>query len=176
MSLRIGTPTPRHTLAGLGLDSLGDWPLRRWLAATVAAVMAALAIGIPTGIVHTGFFTRMTPVTWWDYPVWVLSAVLVGLTAGTYVRGSDAGDFGRDRRGRTAGATLLSAFAVGCPICNKLVVAALGVSGALTYFAPLQPLLGLIGVGLLAAGLAVRLRFARACPAPVLISRPASDR
>lgn len=49
-------------------------------------------------------------------------------------------------------------FAVGCPICHKLVVAALGISGALTYVAPVQPLRGVIGVGLLVAGLAVRPR------------------
>ena len=37
--------------------------------------------------------------------------------------------------------SMLSLFAVGCPICNKLVVMAVGVSGALNWFAPLQPLL-----------------------------------
>ena len=37
----------------------------------------------------------------------------------------------------------LTFFAVGCPVCNKLVVLALGFSGALTYFAPLQPALGI---------------------------------
>jgi len=40
------------------------------------------------------------------------------------------------------GASVLATFAIGCPICNKLVVALLGVSGALTCWAPLQPLIG----------------------------------
>lgn len=45
---------------------------------------------------------------------------------------------------------LLSYFAIGCPVCNKLVVLALGSSGAISWFAPLQPLLAVASVGLLA--------------------------
>ena len=36
--------------------------------------------------------------------------------------------------------------AVGCPVCNKVVLVALGTSGALSWFAPVQPLLGLAAV------------------------------
>lgn len=144
-----------------------DWPLRRWLIAGAVAVVAALIMGVPTGVVATSFYTRMTPVTWWDYPVWAVSAVLVGLTAATYVRARDAmPTAGPNRTTRTAAATLLSTFAVGCPICNKLVVALLGVSGALTYWEPIQPVVGLLSIALLATGLAVRLRAAATCPAP----------
>lgn len=58
--------------------------------------------------------------------------------------------------------------AVGCPICNKLVVALLGTSGALTYFAPIQPLLGVGAVALLVFALRRRLlALAEAsCPVP----------
>ena len=138
------------------------------MVAFVAGAVAALAIGVPTGIIQTSFYTRMTPVLWWNYPVWALSAVLVGLTAATYVRIS-AGEGAQlpDRSRRTLGATLLSAFAVGCPICNKLVVGLIGVSGALNYWAPLQPLLGLLSVAVLGAGLVVRLRGALVCPVPL---------
>jgi len=147
----------------VALDNVRSWPARRWLVAVLAAGGAALAMGVPTGIVHTGFYTRMTPVTWWDYPVWALSAVLVGLTAATYVRVAGTELVGPYRSRRTVGATLLSTFAVGCPICNKLVVALIGVSGALSYWAPLQPVLGVLSIGLLGAGLAVRLRGAAVC-------------
>ena len=151
----------------LALNGLGRWPLRRWVAAAFAAVVAGLAIGVPTGIVHTSLYTRMTPVTWWDYPVWAVSAVLVGLTAATYVRVAGREDVGAvDRSRRTIGATLLSTFAVGCPICNKLVVGLIGVSGALNYWAPLQPVLGLVSIALLAAGLVFRLRGAVVCAVP----------
>jgi len=152
--------------ARLGLASMRTWPLRRWLVAVTVAVLAGLAMGVPTGIVPTSFYTRMTPVTWWDYPVWAISALLVGLTAATYVRVGGAAPAGPDRRQRALGATVLSAFAVGCPICNKLVVALVGVSGALSYWAPLQPVLGVLSIALLLTGLAVRLRGAVACPVP----------
>jgi hypothetical protein len=145
------------------LTSIASWAPRRWIVAAAAGVAAALLMGVPTGVVPTSFYTRMTAVTWWNYPVWALSAVLVGLIAGTYVRqGEDAA--APDRTRRTAGAALLSTFAIGCPICNKLIVALIGVSGALTYWAPLQPLLGVLRLALLGSALAVRLRAAVACP------------
>jgi hypothetical protein len=48
--------------------------------------------------------------------------------------------------------------AIGCPVCNKVVLVLLGTSGALTIWAPLQPLLALASLGLLAVTLAWRLR------------------
>ncbi len=108
----------------------------------------------------------MTPVTWWDYPVWAVSAVLLGLIAATYVRVPGLADEqAPDRTGRALIVTMMSTFAVGCPICNKLVVAVIGVGGSLTYWAPLQPVLGVLSIGLLITGLVVRLRGAAACPA-----------
>ena len=148
------------------MASLRRWPARRWIVAVLAATVAALAIGVPTGIVRTSFYTRMTPVTWWDYPVWVISAVLVGLTGATYVRLPGRDLAMPDRSRRTLGAALLSTFAVGCPICNKLVVALIGVSGALSYWVPLQPPLGVLSIELLLTGLVVRLRGQVACPSP----------
>lgn len=148
------------------LSSLATWPARRWLVAILAGTLAALVMGIPTGIVPTSFYTRMTPVTWWDYPVWAISAILVGLIAATYVRAGEPRAAAPNQGRRTLGATLLSTFAVGCPICNKLIVAVIGVSGALTYWAPLQPVLGVLSLILLTTALAMRLRGAAACPAP----------
>lgn len=161
----------RGSVARAGLASMRSWPTRRWVAAVLAGGIAGLVMGVPTGIVRTSFYTRMTPVTWWDYPVWALSAVLVGLTVATYVRVGAASPTGPDPSRRTMGATLLATFAIGCPICNKLVVALIGVSGALSYWAPLQPVLGVLSIGVLAAGLTVRLRGAAACPSPVAGSR-----
>jgi len=166
-----GRVKPSTMQLGAAVMSMQTWPLRRWLVAVAVAVLAALAIGVPTGVVQTPFYTRMTPVTWWDYPVWAVSAVLVGLMAATYVRAGEPRRALPDRSGRTLGATLLSTFAVGCPICNKLVVGLIGVSGALSYWAPLQPVLGVLSIALLAAGLLVRLRGAAACP--VALQAPA---
>ena len=65
------------------------------------------------------------------------------------------------------GGGLLSTFAVGCPICNKIVVA-LGVSGALHDWPADPALLGLASVALLLTTLVLRLRGERSCPLPIL--------
>lgn len=161
------TASPPSTRAAVA--AMRSWPAGRWLVAVLAGGVAALAIGVPTGVIETSLYTRMTPVTWWDYPVWAVSAVLVGLIAATYVRAGGPAA-APDRSRRTLAATLLSTFAVGCPVCNKLVVAAIGASGALSYWAPLQPVLGVLSITVLAAALAVRLRGGVACVAPVISS------
>lgn len=139
------------------------WPARRWWAAVAGAVLTGLVVGVPTGIVHTPLYTRMTPVLWWNYPVWAATAVLGGPILATYVRTPDGE---QAMTGTSAGGGLLSVLAVGCPVCNKLVVALLGVSGALTVWAPIQPLLGLVSIALLGHALRRRLAAERACPAP----------
>lgn len=157
-----------RTIARLASTSLSGWPRRRWLVAALVGLGAALVMGVPTGIIETSAYTRMTPVTWWDYPVWATSAALLGLTAATYVRApGHAAAQASHRPGLALGASVLSTFAVGCPVCNKLIVALLGVGGALTYWAPLQPVLGVLSIALLTAGLVVRLRSATTCPLPI---------
>jgi hypothetical protein len=59
---------------------------------------------------------------------------------------------------------LLGFLAVGCPVCNKLVVVALGTTGALSWFAPIQPVLAVASVVVLAIALRTRLRGQVACP------------
>lgn len=133
---------------------------RRVVVATAAAVGALLVTGIPTAMIDNSWFTRMTPITWWSYPVWILSAILVGLLAATYVGIPQAGGVKS-----AAGGGLLTTLAVGCPTCNKLVVMALGTSGALTIWAPLQPLLALASLVLLVWVLRRRLQPV-SCPLP----------
>lgn len=50
--------------------------------------------------------------------------------------------------GATAGGGLLSFFAVGCPICNEIVVALIGVGAALSFVQPVQPYMALAGLAL----------------------------
>ncbi len=139
------------------------WPARRWIAVVVGFVVTAMVVGLPTALVPSSLFTRMTPVTWWSWPVWALTAMLGGLVQATYVRTSDGAGRGA---GTGAGGGLLGALAVGCPVCNKVVVALLGVAGAMQWWAPLQRLLGVASVGLLGWALHTRLRTERACPVP----------
>jgi hypothetical protein len=158
--------TTKTTTAARGLapalTPVRLWPLRRWLVALAAATATALALGIPTDIVPTPLYTRMTPVTWWNYPIWAATAVLFGLVAVTYVRVGPVSQ-PPGQAGRALGGGMVSLFAIGCPICNKLVVAVLGISGALSYFGPVQPFLGAASVALLSLALAVRLRGEVAC-------------
>lgn len=148
------------------------WTRRQWLVAISGSVVAALAIGTPTAIIDTPFFSRMTPVLWWNYPVWIITALFTGLILATYVASGTAA--GQKFEGKkTAVGSVMSLLAVGCPVCNKLVVLALGVSGASSYFAPIQPLLAVASVALLGYALRRRLQALKACPMP---PRPAVPR
>jgi hypothetical protein len=138
------------------------WSLRRWGAAIGGSVLVALAIGLPTEMIPNPVFHRMLPTEWWNRPAWLVTSLLAGLLLATYVREpDDAAPATTSRRGGLGG--FLAFFAVGCPICNKLIVAAIGTSGALNWFAPAQPVLAVTAIVLLAVSLRSRLRSARAC-------------
>ncbi|MGA9377001.1 MAG: hypothetical protein ACSLE7_15905 [Mycobacterium sp.] len=142
------------------------WPWHRWAAAAGVALGAILLIGVPTDLIDTPLFTREIPPTWWSWPVLVLTAALTGLLVATYVAAPTDARTGRStsRAGCLGG--LLSFFAVGCPVCNKLVLLALGTSGALRWFQPVQPVLSIAGLLLLGVALWIRLRTDQACPMP----------
>ena len=148
------------------ITALRAWTPRRWRAAALAALGAFLLLGLPTDLVPNPVFGRQIPAPSWTLPVLALTAVLSGLLLATYVRdgeptgtadgpeGAEALD-GDQRRATLGGA--LSFLAIGCPTCNKLVLLALGSSGAITWFEPVQPLLAGSGVALLAWALGRRL-------------------
>ncbi|HEY8600349.1 MAG TPA: hypothetical protein VIL85_18075 [Thermomicrobiales bacterium] len=115
---------------------------------------ALVLIGVPTVLIPNPWFGREIPPRPLDYVVFALTVFLVAALAATYAWPLACPT--RERSLTVGG--LLSFFAVGCPVCNKLAVLALGWGGALTYFAPLQPLLGAVAILLLAATLVARLR------------------
>ncbi len=127
---------------------------RAWLLVLVAAVAAALLIGLPTAMIKNPWFTRMTSVRPQDYLILAVTAALSGLIGGTFATGPAPG--GGQSRALAGGG--LSLLAVGCPVCNKLVVLLLGTSGALTLFAPLQFYLGVASLALLVWTLRLRAR------------------
>ena len=149
---------------------LATFDRRFYLVALVGSAAAALAFGIPTAVIPNPLFVRMTPTEVSNALAFAASVPLTGLLFATYAApgAATAPDAREGREIATVGG-LASFLAIGCPICNKLVVAALGVSGALNVFAPVQPVLGAAVVVLLAATLAwrIRLRAARcsACAA-----------
>lgn len=136
-----------------------------WLQLVVAVASAALvaaAVGVPSALLANPFFMRMTPVPWWSWAVWVLTAVLSGVLAATYVQRRTPVSTAPGRAGILA--NVGSVLAVGCPVCNKLVVAAIGVSGALNVWSPIQPLIAAASLGLLGWALWRRLMTLRSCP------------
>jgi hypothetical protein len=151
-------PTPSRWVRG--------WGRRRRVAALVGAAATAVVIGVPTDVIPNPVFGRPVAVTWWSVPVLVVTSVLAGLLFATYVRDGQV-EVRDDRPARAGGlAALLTFFAVGCPVCNKLVVVALGATGAVEVFAPVQPLLAVASIVLLAVALQRRLAGDRACPVP----------
>lgn len=116
----------------------GVRPRPRWGVVVLAAVATFLVIGIPTDIVPNPIFGREVPVRPWEPWVLLATAVLTGLWYGLQ-RGRGAGE--QDSNAPALGAAGLALFAVACPVCNKLVLLAIGTSGALGIFAPLQPYL-----------------------------------
>ena len=158
------------------LGALRTWPARRWWVAAAASIVVAVLVGAPTDVIPNPVFGRPVPVTWWSYPTLVVTAVLGGLLAATYVRGSTSAPGSAvpadgqvdleeldapSRMGGVGG--LLSFFAVGCPVCNKLVIVALGTTGARQWFEPIQPVLAVASIVLLAVALRARLRSDGVC-------------
>lgn len=122
-----------------------------------------IVVGVPTDIIDTPFFGREVPVRWWEHPVLAATAILTGLWFG--IRPGT-----RERRpaGAMAG-VVLAVFAVGCPVCNKIVLLAIGTSGALGFWAPLQPVLAVVSLALLTLAVVLRRRQSLcgpACPVP----------
>ncbi len=157
-------------------QALRGWSARQYAVAVAAAAAYAVTVGLATVIIPNPIFARDIPVVAWNYPVWIVTALLVGVLAATYVRTPGEGGALSSRREQRSGRAgvaggLLTWFAVGCPVCNKIALLALGYTGALTWFAPVQPFLALAALGLAAWAVVVRLRGQVACPLPVGVAR-----
>lgn len=155
--------------------ALSEWRSRQVLVAIGAALGIGLLMGLATVLIPNQVFTRDIPTVWWNYPVWLLSSALLGMLIATYVtspvpdqaRGTGPGNRSEAREVRTGTAAgVLAWFAVGCPVCNKIALLALGYTGALTWFAPLQPLLALVSLVLAAVAVLWRLKGQVSCPLP----------
>lgn len=140
----------------------GAFTAGAWAATVGGGLLVLLVIGGTTAIFENDYFSRMTPVRPQDYVIWVLTALLAGLLAGTWVLSRSA-----DHAGKAVAGGFFADVAVGCPVCNKVVVAAIGSSGALTFFAPLQLYIGIGSILLLLVALLLRARtFVGSCAVP----------
>ena len=148
-----------------------SWPARRWVVALAAAAGFVLVVAVPTDLIDTPVFGREVPPTWWAWPSLLVSSVLGGALVATYVRAPLQQDRPSTRRGGWVGG-LLTYFAVGCPVCNKLVLVALGTAGAMRWFEPFQPVLQGAAVLLLLWALRSRLLGELSCPTPDRTGEP----
>ncbi len=142
--------------------ALLSWSLKRWIVTVSVALLTYFIIALPTAVVKNPIFVRTTAATDWSITVIVITSILTGLLTATYVKNKFSDENPRQLKIGSAGA-LLSFFAVGCPVCNKLVLIALGYSGAIQYFAPIQPYLALAGIALLMFSLRMRLNNEFSC-------------
>ena len=157
------------------VDALRMWSARRWRVAVLGGIATAILVALPTAVIPNPVFGRAVEVTWWSYPIVVLTGILGGLLLATYVKEPDRGGLAdppgqREKPDDEAKASKLGIagafiafFAVGCPVCNKLVLLALGASGAMTWFAPVQPFLAAASVLLMALALRIRLKNQVSC-------------
>jgi hypothetical protein len=135
---------------------LRAWSIRRWITVAVSAIITGLVISIPTAVLENSVFGREIAVTSWSVPVIVVTSILSGLLFATYIKNDSANTEDTSLKIGTAGA-FFSFLAVGCPVCNKIALVALGYSGAMNYFAPVQPFLAFAGVAILTYALIMRL-------------------
>lgn len=111
--------------------------------------------GIVAALIPNKFFTRMTPVTWYEYLIWILTSVLLGAYIALYHYTKSTS---RSCNYKASGGGIAGFLTFGCSICNKVLVFLLGVSGVLAYFEPIRPFLGIVGVTLLATAVTKKTR------------------
>jgi hypothetical protein len=144
----------------------GTTPL--WVRSTVLGAAGALGtaglLGIPTDVVANPWFERKVPTRSFEVVVLVALSLIAGAIAATYATPSNA-EVGTRRAGITSG--LVGWFAVSCPLCNPVIVALLGASGATGAFAHLQPVLGVLAVAFAAGALTFRIRAMRRRTCPI---------
>ena len=124
------------------------------LKSAIIGILMALIIffifGIVTVLIKNPLFARMTLVYWYDYVFLVLTSSLSGAYIGLwhYNKNNQKNIDSKCDYAATGGA-VGGFFSFGCAICNKLLIWILGLSAVVTYFMPIQPILGVISIALL---------------------------
>lgn len=111
----------------------------------IISVLSFLILGAVTAVYENSFFQRMTALYWFDYVLLILESLLIGMFLGV-----NAPDCAIKKAGVGG---ILGFLGFACPICNKLLLLLFGSGLLLTYFEPIRPLVGALGIILL--GLAV---------------------
>lgn len=113
-----------------------------------------LFVGIPSGVIANPFFVRPLEARPTDYVFLGVITVLAIALGASY--GVPAVCPPQDTK--AFGSGLLLFIGIGCPVCNKVVIAVAGAGGALAYFEPLQPLFSAAAIVLMGVALILRVR------------------
>ena len=146
-------------------------PTATWPRAVLFGAVAAVLIAVPSDLIDTPIFGRPVEARWIDYLILAVTSALIGLVFAIRPEPAESSELAEaaERQGtKTIWGGFVSFLAVGCPVCNQAVVALIGVGGALSWWAPVQPFVGLLAVGLLLYTLRKRLNTYKlaACPVP----------
>ncbi len=154
------------------IDQIRRLPPSTFARAVPIAFIAVVLIGIPADLIDTPYFGRPVDTRPIDYVILAITSALIGLIfairaepvdrlepqreKGTDEAGDEGAEDGEEDTTVIWGG-FVSFLAVGCPVCNQAVVALVGTSGALGWWAPVQPFVGLAAIGLLVYALRKRL-------------------
>ena len=153
------------------IKDLLNLPRDTWPRAALFGAIAAILIAVPSDLIDTPIFGRPVAVRWIDYVILAVTSALIGLVFAIRPEPAASTELvaATERQGTgTIWGGFVSFLAVGCPVCNQAVVALVGVSGALSWWAPVQPFVGLLALALLLYTLRKRLNTYKlaACPIP----------
>lgn len=151
------------------LNALRSLPPVTYLRAIPYALVAAVFIGVPSDLIDTPVFGRPVETRPIDYVIWAITSTLIGLVFAIRLPESQHEEQERNDM-RTVWGGFVSFLAVGCPVCNQLVVGLLGTSGAISWWAPAQPFVGAVAIAVVLWALRTRLATYEltACPVPGL--------
>jgi len=116
------------------------------------AVVFFIIFGGVTAVYENPFFQRMTPVYWFDHVFLILESILIGMFFGIESRKSC------DTKKASAGG-VLGFLGFACPVCNKLLLLLFGSGFLLTYFEPIRPFVGALGIILMSFAVYRKLSF-----------------
>ena len=117
-------------------------------------------LGAVTALIPNPIFTRMVQITTWDY----LFLILLPILLSTFIFLKLENKSKDQKNEYTAfGAAFVSIFALGCPICNALLISIFSATALLAYFDPYRPVLGLISSVLLIVAIAFEYKNCSVC-------------
>lgn len=159
--MTVTTLTPRaQLLSSASFNQLRWWSRRQWMVVATVSLLAFLAIGwvgqtLPPTWNHRGYALE-----WWNWVTLPVSALMLGLIAGTFTLAT--------RRRFVAGAGsggvgMVAAVVMACPVCSPLAIPLLGTGAALSFLTPYRGWMALLSLGLLSWTLLLRLRASSSC-------------